>query len=202
MAEVSGLTAQRMLEIEGQSVVDGEVIGDDLFLVRYDESVINAGNVRGAQGPQGADGVSYASNSSGLVSSGTVSAPHNTWTRMIGLVPDAAYPTIGNKVTNGGAIIRVHETGLYLCIGTVQTPPNGTGRRGIAFDNNPSPSAAYANTQHANMIQAPSSNAYTNGVNPLYCQALDYIRMWVWQDSGSALNVGGSATTFIKVVKL
>lgn len=57
MATVTGLTAERMLEIEAASIVDGEVVGDDLILTRHDETEINAGNVRGATGPQGIQGV-------------------------------------------------------------------------------------------------------------------------------------------------
>jgi hypothetical protein len=53
MATVTGLTAERMLEIEAASVVDGDVSGNDLLLTRKDGSVINAGNVRGVPGPEG-----------------------------------------------------------------------------------------------------------------------------------------------------
>lgn len=56
MATVTGLTAERMLEIEAASIVDGEVVGDDLILTRHDETEINAGNVRGATGDQGVQG--------------------------------------------------------------------------------------------------------------------------------------------------
>lgn len=55
MATVRSYTAERMAAIEAASVVDGEVVGDDLILTRYDESTINAGNVRG---PTGSPGVS------------------------------------------------------------------------------------------------------------------------------------------------
>lgn len=53
MALVTGLTAARMLAIEAASVVDGDVVGDDLILTKHDGSVINAGNVRGPQGIAG-----------------------------------------------------------------------------------------------------------------------------------------------------
>ncbi|HEY7418455.1 MAG TPA: LamG domain-containing protein [Ktedonobacteraceae bacterium] len=53
MATVTGLTADRMLAIEAASVVDGDVIGDNLILTKHDGSQINAGNVRGPAGPQG-----------------------------------------------------------------------------------------------------------------------------------------------------
>ena len=37
-------------------IVDGEVVGDDLILTQVDGDTINAGNVRGPQGPQGETG--------------------------------------------------------------------------------------------------------------------------------------------------
>lgn len=56
MATVTGLTAARMLEIEAASIVDGEVVGDDLILTKHDASTINAGSVRGPQGDPGPTG--------------------------------------------------------------------------------------------------------------------------------------------------
>lgn len=56
MATVTGLTATRMLEIEAQSIVNGDVVGDNLILIRHDGETINAGNVRG---PSGASEVNY-----------------------------------------------------------------------------------------------------------------------------------------------
>lgn len=45
-----------MLEIEAASIVDGEVVGDDLILTKHDASTINAGSVRGPQGDPGPTG--------------------------------------------------------------------------------------------------------------------------------------------------
>jgi len=55
MATVTAFTAERMLEIENNSVVDGDVVGDDLILTRQGGGTINAGSVRG---PTGSPGVS------------------------------------------------------------------------------------------------------------------------------------------------
>jgi hypothetical protein len=60
MATITGLTADRMLEIEAASVVDGDVVGNDLFLTRKDGTLINAGNVRGPQGVAGPRGSNVA----------------------------------------------------------------------------------------------------------------------------------------------
>lgn len=50
MVTVTGFTADRMLAIENDTVVDGNVVGDDLVLLTKDGTPINAGNVRGAPG--------------------------------------------------------------------------------------------------------------------------------------------------------
>lgn len=60
MTTVTSLTADRMLAIEAASVVDGDVVGDNLILTRHDGSQINAGSVRGPQGSQGPVGQDLA----------------------------------------------------------------------------------------------------------------------------------------------
>lgn len=56
MATVTGYTAARMDAIEAASVVDGDVVGDNLILTKHDGSTVNAGNVRGPQGNTGPTG--------------------------------------------------------------------------------------------------------------------------------------------------
>lgn len=56
MTTVTGLTADRMLAIEDASVIDGDVVGDNLILTKHDGTQINAGNVRGPQGNEGPTG--------------------------------------------------------------------------------------------------------------------------------------------------
>lgn len=56
MATVNGLTAEAMIAIRDSVVVDGEIVGDDLILKTYDNTEINAGDVRGPQGIQGPAG--------------------------------------------------------------------------------------------------------------------------------------------------
>lgn len=56
MATVTSFTAERMLQIENTTVVDGEVVGDNLHLLQRDGTPIDAGNVRGATGAPGPPG--------------------------------------------------------------------------------------------------------------------------------------------------
>lgn len=60
MATVTGLTAERMLEIEAESIVDGDVVGNNLILRRHDGATIDAGPVRGPKGDQGSAAISVA----------------------------------------------------------------------------------------------------------------------------------------------
>lgn len=53
MTTVTGFTAERMLAMENATVIDGEIVGDDLILKTKDNTEINAGNVRGPQGIEG-----------------------------------------------------------------------------------------------------------------------------------------------------
>ena len=59
MATVTGLTADRMLEIEGATVVSGQIVNGHLILTKYDGTTIDSGPLpAGPQGPQGPSGVS------------------------------------------------------------------------------------------------------------------------------------------------
>lgn len=53
MATVTGLTADRMQEIIDATIIDANVVGDDLVLTLYDSTTVNVGNVRGPMGPGG-----------------------------------------------------------------------------------------------------------------------------------------------------
>lgn len=73
MTVVTGLTAARMLDIEGASVIDGDVIGGNLILTKHDGSTINAGSVIGPTGDTGATGLPGSSApavQAGVVASG------------------------------------------------------------------------------------------------------------------------------------
>jgi hypothetical protein len=65
---VTVFTAGRMQEIEDTTIVDGDVVGDNLHLTTRAGTVIDAGNVRGPQGIQGPQG-----------GPGDTAATANTW---------------------------------------------------------------------------------------------------------------------------
>jgi hypothetical protein len=53
LATITGLTKDRMITMENATVIDGDVVGDDLILKTRGGSNINAGNVRGPVGAAG-----------------------------------------------------------------------------------------------------------------------------------------------------
>lgn len=56
MATVTGLTAEHMLEMEGEQIIMGAVSGGDLMLYQRNGGSINSGNVIGPKGDKGATG--------------------------------------------------------------------------------------------------------------------------------------------------
>jgi hypothetical protein len=61
MATVTAYTAERMKQIEDSSIVTCSVVGNNLIVTRFNNTQINAGNVRGPQGIQGPMGVTSIS---------------------------------------------------------------------------------------------------------------------------------------------
>lgn len=95
MATITGLTATRMLEIEAESVVDGEIISGHLILSKHDGSTIDAGPVAGPPGPPGPTGPAAISSIPGEVK----------------LWPGSALPesTYGHWVWADGAVYVVSD---------------------------------------------------------------------------------------------
>ncbi|HXQ38041.1 MAG TPA: hypothetical protein VN843_28800, partial [Anaerolineales bacterium] len=138
MATVTGLTAERMLTIEGASVVSGEVVGDNLILTKHDGSTIDAGDVRGPAGAPGAPAD---------LSAAVILAPTTSARNVIQSTADGASPlvlkarssqsadlfqaqnnsgsaylwisNVGNLVTDSSTSIFV---GYRLSVGTGSTP--------------------------------------------------------------------------------
>jgi hypothetical protein len=51
--EVTGLTKERMISMENATIIDGNVVGNNLHLVTRGGTTVDAGNVRGPVGPSG-----------------------------------------------------------------------------------------------------------------------------------------------------
>lgn len=115
MATVTGLTAARMLEIEAASVVDGDVVGDNLVLTRHDGSQIAAGNVRGPQGVPGTPGVKGDQGIQGTqgIQGPTGIGPTGSVTMFAGSTAPALH-----LLCDGAAVSRTTYSELFMVIGT------------------------------------------------------------------------------------
>lgn len=65
MATVTGYTAEKMDEIADATIVDADVVGDNLILERLDGGTIDAGSVRGPQGVPGTNGTNGTNGAQG-----------------------------------------------------------------------------------------------------------------------------------------
>lgn len=104
MAQVTGLTAARMLDIEANAIVDGLVdVNGNLILSKHDGTSINAGSVIGPPGSDGAD-----------AAPGSVTAVGNTTPiRTSDGRIKAAAPTEDDDV-----VTRLHAMGLIAPMAT------------------------------------------------------------------------------------
>jgi microcystin-dependent protein len=107
MATITGLTAERMLAIEGESIVDGSIIGGNLILTKFDGTTIDAGPVvgpTGPAGPQGTPGVAGVSSIPGEIKAWPnttlpVQANYGKWVWADGGVYDSAtYPIASSHI--------------------------------------------------------------------------------------------------------
>lgn len=94
MTSVTGYTAARMKQIEDSAIIAGNIVGDNLILKRYDETTINAGNVRGATGAKGDPGDVSLAQLKAAVPAGSIFM----W--MFSTVPSGWLAIEGQTVTN------------------------------------------------------------------------------------------------------
>lgn len=142
MATITGLTAERMLEIEDASIIDGEIRGGDLILIKHDGTEINAGPVEGPVGPSGPAGPSGISAIPGEVKlwPGAVLPAQGTYGKWVwadgAIYPNATYPlaaahiapkwrTFDGASDPGGSNFRVPDLRGLVAAG-LDAMPGGT----------------------------------------------------------------------------
>jgi hypothetical protein len=137
MAKVTGFTAERMLVIENETVVDGEVQGDNLILLTREGTPIDAGNVRGPQGPQGTPGAPSGATSvndqTGAVYSPRIFANRAAIDTDWAAAPNGAVAvTIDSEVIwekNGGGWVATRPSRIFATSSELTskwaTPPEG-----------------------------------------------------------------------------
>jgi hypothetical protein len=213
MATVTGFTAERMLEIENGTVVDGSISGSDLILVRRDGVEINAGNVRGPQGIQGPAGeVDQLSDltdvdvSTGLVANRYLKFNGTDW--IPSLVPKTIRQTLTYSLA--GEIRVPVGSSDYLPLSPISLPTGQTAsivgyrwwlRFGTSFTFSIKRWRAGANTDLASAVVAAGTvgNNYQGGgsISPVTCNDLDCWGIEITAVSGSPS--GGSVSLLVDV---
>jgi microcystin-dependent protein len=102
MATITGLTADRMLEIEGATVISGAIVNDHLILTKFDGTTVDAGVLPpGPAGPQGPAGVASIPGEIKAWPSGTLpnQSSYGKWVWADGAVySSATYPIAAGHI--------------------------------------------------------------------------------------------------------
>lgn len=124
MATVTGLTADKMDEINDASVVDGNVVGNNLILETRGGATIDAGNVRGPTGSSGPTGPTGPTGPAGPIGPAGPTGPAGPAgaTSMVGDVVEVvtahsemtASGLISGLVKNNVPVVNGHTYGVKL----------------------------------------------------------------------------------------
>jgi hypothetical protein len=174
MATVTGLTAERMITMENATVIDGDIVGDDLVLKTRDGTEINAGNVRG---PTGSPGVSQAELDAFMSDSlpicsiidymGTA-APNPKWILMFGQTianGDTLYPAFWAKIPaamkSGSSIVMPDTRKKVSVCYDVSDADFGTLNKTGGSKTAQLPTHAHAGPSHSHGIVVDPNNGST-----------------------------------------
>lgn len=148
MTKVTGFTAERMKVVEGESVIDGEVVGNNLHLIQRKGTVINAGAVQGIPGPAGTNGTNGTNGAQGPAGKDGVGIPtagttgqilakksttdyDSQWQNPYSLPSDMPLGFIGTLT--GPAVITDSGTANTLLVDLVIPVVSGRRYRTVAF---------------------------------------------------------------------
>lgn len=157
MATVTGLTAERMIAIEGASVVDGTVVGDNLILTRFDTTTIDAGSVRG---PTGSPGITSGELADEIENAFLLNAPVGSILEYISdIVPNALWVFMtGQTIVGGQSLYPIFWSIIPAAMksGSNIIMPNTKGKVSIGLDPADTDFNAINKTGGSKVTQLPS----------------------------------------------
>jgi microcystin-dependent protein len=136
MVTVNGMTAERMLTIENNSVVSGAVVGNNLILTKHGGGTINAGNVRGATGLPGISNAEFDAEMADLLATLGVGQPVGIIVDYIGLTAPVGWIALnGQTITNGETLYPLLWAVLPVSMksGANIVTPNTGGRAVVGY---------------------------------------------------------------------
>lgn len=135
MATVTAFTAERMLDIENSTIVDGDIVGDNLILKRRDDVTIDAGNVRG---PIGLPGITEGQMADEMAAAFLLNAPICSIIETLETVaPNAFWLTmVGQTVVDGETLYPLFWSKIPAAMksGSNIIMPNTKGRVSVGLD--------------------------------------------------------------------
>lgn len=188
MVSITGLTADKMAEIDGLSLIDADVVGTDLILTKRNMDTINAGNVKGLTGASGlTSNYYYARSNSSLSLVNTAITTVDGWAFYEGL------PTLVS--ISSGTNFTINQAGIYLIYFSL-TFNSGANSRRIPF--------IYKGSTELRRVDLYS---YTGGMEysvSHFCMLNvgDVITFKAYQNSGAALTLAGSNIHDATLVKI
>lgn len=122
MATITGYTSARIKQIEDKAIINGTILGDNLILITYDGTEINAGNVRGPQGIEGPIGeVSIEDLNAAIAAAHAAGAITSTQLAAGAVIPSKiAAGAVGNTALATGSV-----TTTKIADGTITTTKLG-----------------------------------------------------------------------------
>lgn len=186
MATVSGMTAAEMQKIAEETVVSGEVVGDDLILRLRSELTINAGPVRGLPGAPGGTDEAFATWIS-MLNSNTRQALADLFDqnkRRVGLKRNAV--SVGNNYAGVGWTSHVcTEFGLIDQNFSYAGPASFTG----------------ANNYLTQLQAAAASTGFDNDDVALVMISDASYNIRAWNDTGTTVNISTQAAAAFSYAK-
>jgi hypothetical protein len=200
MTTVTGLTAERMLAIEGASIIDGDIVGNNLILTKHNGNTIDAGNVRGpkgdtgAQGPQGIPGIPPGGIGCRISHSAPLTIPTGVLTQITAL--DLELFDDGNLHPNPDGRIVAPQTGIYNVTVRANWVLNPNGLRRVEPRKYTAGSAVaegYADTVSAAITSQHGMSFISKAT------VGEFFAVWVFQDSGGPLDLPIEGLQFMAV---
>lgn len=188
MVSVTGLTEEKMVEIDGLSIVDSDVVGNNLILTRRDGSTVDAGSVKGVDGGGGVLGDKYFARST------------STQSLTTGVITDVtSYAFVSGLSTlftiGSGTTFTANQAGLYYIKHAVYFGSGGSTSRRISL--------IYLNGVEIRRVDTGSrgSNDLV-GVTTMVNLAIgDVLNFKAYQNSGAAVSLVSSGHD-VRIVKI
>jgi len=190
MTTVTGFTSTRLAAMEAATIIDGDIVGNNLILTRHDGTTVDAGNVRGPTGSPGVTSGELATQLGDNIPIGVsldycgTSSPSANWLMMTGQTvvnAQTLYPTWWSRIPAGwksGANAILPDTRKSCSVGydSTDTDFNLIGKVGgvktVTLTQANTPVKAHTHTVtdpgHGHTVNSHNHGGNTGNANPAH----------------------------------